>query len=344
MFFSSLFCVIFLPAFHLLYFVVPAGGARMELAEKIIKGDVQAAARLITLIEDENPAAFKEMDSLYPDTGQAYIIGVTGAPGVGKSTLTDSLIGYFRQQQMSVGVIAIDPTSALTGGALLGDRIRMQRHSADEQVFIRSLATRGWTGGLAKAALAIAHVMDAMGKDIILMETVGSGQIESDIVKAADTTLLVMAPGAGDEIQAMKAGILEEAAIIAVNKADKEGAGRLKADLEMVLETGNREPGLRPPVFLTEALNDKGTGELGGMLIKYREAILSNTGAARAARRHRVKLELIETVEGHFREILQKFEHGDYLEKVLDSIQDGQTTPGSAAREIVNRILKEKEG
>ena len=241
----------------------------MTLAAKVLKGDVPAAARLISLIEDESPEAAKEMESLYPHTGKAYIVGVTGAPGVGKSTLTDNLIGSFRQKGMTVGVIAIDPTSALTGGALLGDRIRMQRHSADPAVFIRSLATRGWVGGLAKAAIGAVHVMDAMGKDIILVETVGSGQVELDIVKAADTTLLVMAPGAGDEIQTMKAGIMESADVIAVNKADKEGADRLKTDLAAMLEMKARRPGdWLPPVVLTEAINDKGTDELASMLSK----------------------------------------------------------------------------
>ena len=206
-----------------------------KLAAAVLKGDVRAAARLITLIEDESPDALAALESLYPHTGKAYIVGVTGAPGVGKSTLTDSLIDVFRRQGKTIGVIAIDPTSALTGGALLGDRIRMQRHAADPAVFIRSLATRGWVGGLAKAALGAVHVMDAMGKDIILVETVGSGQVELDIVKAADTTLLVLAPGAGDEIQTMKAGILESADVIAINKADNEGADRLKADLEAML-------------------------------------------------------------------------------------------------------------
>ena len=170
----------------------------MGLATKVLAGDVQAAARLISQIEDEAPDALEEMNSIYPHTGKAYIVGVTGSPGAGKSTLTDNLISFFRKKNMSVGVIAIDPTSALTGGAILGDRVRMQRHSTDREVFIRSLATRGWVGGLAKATIGTIHVMDAMGKDVILVETVGSGQIEIDIVKAADTTLVVLTPGAGD--------------------------------------------------------------------------------------------------------------------------------------------------
>lgn len=310
----------------------------MSLAARVIKGDVRAAARLITLIEDESPEALKEMESLYPHTGKAYIIGVTGAPGVGKSTLTDCLIGFFRKKKMSVGVIAIDPTSALTGGALLGDRIRMQKHSADPHVFIRSLATRGWTGGLAKAAIGAAHVMDAMGKDIILLETVGSGQVEIDIVKAADTTLLVMAPGSGDEIQVMKAGILESADVIAVNKADKEDAGRLKTDLEMALGLKPRNPGeWLPPIVSTEATNDKGTKSLAEALLKHRE-YLKESGGLSGRRRERAKLELMEALESDIKKMVHSLDGGNFLEKTVDDLQKGKISPQTAAREIMDRM------
>jgi LAO/AO transport system kinase len=313
----------------------------MGLAAKILKGDVQSAARLISLIEDGAPEALKEMESLYPHTGRAYIVGVTGAPGVGKSTLTDNLIACFRQQNMTIGVIAIDPTSALTGGAILGDRVRMQRHSADPAVFIRSLATRGWAGGLAKAAIGAVHVMDAMGKDIILVETVGSGQVEIDIVKAADTTLLVLAPGAGDEIQTMKAGILESADIIAVNKADKEGADRLKADLESMLAMKSRRTGeWLPPIVLTEAINNKGTDGLGAAITNHREH-LKSSGELPARRRERAKLELLESVEGLIKDIIHNFDGGGYLEKMADDMQTGRINPPRAAREITERLAGE---
>lgn len=315
----------------------------MSLADKILKGDVQAAARLITLIEDESPEARKEMENLYPRTGRSYIIGVTGAPGVGKSTLTDNLVDYFRKEKMSVGVIAIDPTSALTGGALLGDRIRMQRHATDTDVFIRSLATRGWAGGLAKATIGAAHVMDAMGKDIILIETVGSGQVEIDIVKAADTTLLVLAPGAGDEIQTMKAGILESADIIAINKADKEGADRLKADLEMMLEMKSRKAaGWLPPVIPTEAINDKGTDKLSEALLKHRE-YLKESGSLLERQHERAKLELMETLEANIKELVINLDNGQLLKRTIDALQKGKTTPGDAANEIMDRLIN-REG
>jgi len=315
----------------------------MEFTEKVIKGDVHAAARLITLIEEENPEALEEMGFLFPHTGRAYIIGVTGAPGVGKSTLLDSLIAYYRKQAMSIGVIAIDPTSALTGGALLGDRIRMQRHAADEQVFIRSLATRGWTGGLAKAALGAAHVMDAMGKDIILIETVGSGQVEIDIVKAADTTLLVMSPGSGDEIQMMKAGILESADVIAINKADTEGASRLKADLEMMREMNSWKRGdWSPPIIMTEAVNDKGAAELAEALTSHRE-YLKTGGGLTERRQERYQLELMELIDADIKEMIFSLDGGRLVKRLVDGLQKGKITPRDAAREIMNRLIN-KEG
>jgi LAO/AO transport system kinase len=310
----------------------------MSLTEKVLKGDVQAAARLITLIEDESTEALAEMESLYLHTGRAFIVGVTGAPGVGKSTLLDNLIGFFRQQNKTLGVIAIDPTSALTGGALLGDRVRMQRHSADPAVFIRSLATRGWAGGLAKAAIGVIHVMDAMGKDIIFLETVGSGQIELDIVKAADTTLVVLAPGSGDEIQTMKAGILEVVDIIAINKADKEGADRLKADLDSMLEMKTRNTGdWLPPIVLTEAVNEKGITELAEALLKHQQ-YLNTSGGLPVRRRERAKLELLETIEGDIKEMVHGLDGGQFLEKLVDDLQKGKTNPQSAAREIMKRL------
>jgi LAO/AO transport system kinase len=313
----------------------------MSLAAKVLKGDVHAAARLISLIEDEAPEAVAEMESIYPHTGRAYIVGVTGAPGVGKSTLSDGLINFFRKQKMTIGVIAIDPTSALTGGALLGDRIRMQRHSADPAVFIRSLATRGWAGGLAKAAIGAVHVMDAMGKDIILVETVGSGQVEIDIVKAADMTLLVLAPGAGDEIQTMKAGILEAADILVVNKADKEGADRLKADLESMLSLKTRRTGeWLPPVVLTEVINDKGTDELGAVVLKHRE-YLKTSGGMTGRRRERARLELLTTVEGLIKDMVHELDGGAYLERLVDDMQKGKTNPRNAALKITERLAGE---
>lgn len=310
----------------------------MGLATKVLAGDVQAAARLISQIEDETPDALAEMNYIYPHTGRAYIVGVTGSPGAGKSTLADNLISFFRKQNMSVGVIAIDPTSALTGGAILGDRVRMQRHSTDKEVFIRSLATRGWVGGLAKATIGAIHVMDAMGKDIILVETVGSGQIEIDIVKAADTTLVVLTPGAGDEIQMMKAGILEAVDIFVINKADREGADNLKMSLEVMLMMKPCRPEeWLPRIILTEAIHDKGTQELAEEILRHQEFLVAS-GELKKRQRQRAKLELIETVEGYIKDFVHQIDEGDYLEKLVDDLLQGRTNPHRATLEITSRL------
>ncbi len=313
----------------------------MELASKVLEGNIQAAARLISRIEDEEPDAISEMERLYPHTGKAYIIGITGPPGAGKSTLVDNLISAFRKRKMTVGVIAIDPTSAFTGGAILGDRVRMQKHSVDRDVFVRSLATRGWIGGLAKAALGAVHVMDAMGKDVILVETVGSGQIEMDITRAADTTLIILNPGAGDEIQMMKAGILEAADVFVINKADKEGAENLKMNLEVILTMKTRHPGeWKPGIILTQATLDKGTEELTAEIFRHREFLISS-GELKKRQRERAKLELLESVESYFNNCIHGIDNGDYLEKIVDDLLQGRTNPHSAILKITRRLAND---
>lgn len=310
----------------------------MKLARKVLDGDVKAAARLISQIEDESPDALEEMDSIYPHTGGAHIVGVTGPPGAGKSTLIDSLIYSFRNKRRSVGVIAIDPTSALTGGAILGDRIRMQWHSGDKGVFIRSLATRGWVGGLARATIGTIHVMDALGKDVILVETVGSGQIEIDIVRATDTTIVVLTPGAGDEIQMMKAGILEAVDIFVINKIDRGGADHLRTDLEaMLMMKDNKVDEWPPAIVLTEAIHDKGTEELMQAILAHKEFLVSS-GGMQIRRRERARLELIEATEGLIKDSINKIDRGDYLERLVDKLVEGKTNPRRAALEIARRL------
>ena len=313
----------------------------MELASKVLEGDILAAARLISHIEDETPEALEEMNAIYPHIGRAYIVGITGPPGAGKSTLTDNLIRVFRSRKMTVGVIAIDPTSAFTGGAILGDRVRMQKHSTDKGVFIRSLATRGWIGGLAKATIGAIHIMDAMGKDIILVETVGSGQIEIDITRAADTTLLILTPGAGDEIQMMKAGILEAADIFIINKADKEGVDNIRMDLEVMLGMRSDRPGgWKPSIILTEAINDKGTEELADEIFRHREFLIS-TKELEKRQKERAKLELLETMEGFLKDFVHGIDEGDYLEKLVDDLLQGKTSPHHATLEIAARFAND---
>jgi LAO/AO transport system kinase len=207
-----------------------------SLAERVLAGDVRAASRLMRRIDDEDPAATADLQALFPRTGRAYVLGVTGSPGAGKSTLTDRVVARFRADGRSVGVLAVDPTSPFSGGAILGDRIRMQDHASDPGVFIRSLATRGSLGGLSRATGDCIRVMDAMGKDVIVVETVGVGQDEIDIAQMAHTTLLVTVPGMGDDIQAIKAGILEVADVFVVNKSDLDGADRTVRELRQMLE------------------------------------------------------------------------------------------------------------
>jgi LAO/AO transport system kinase len=249
-----------------------------ELVNRILKGDVLAAARLIRDIENEETEAAGILADIYPHTGRAFIVGITGPPGSGKSTLLGGLIAFFRMdKEMTVGVVAVDPTSPLTGGAFLGDRMRIQRPEVDGGVFIRSLASRGWKGGLSKAAVDTVRVMDAMGKDIVFIETVGSGQGDVDIAGIADTCIAVLIPGMGDDFQMMKAGIMELADIFVINKADREGAGSLKTLLESVIDMKERSSGdWKPPVLLAEATTGEGMEQLGGVIIKHRDYLTSS--------------------------------------------------------------------
>ncbi|MFC2002638.1 methylmalonyl Co-A mutase-associated GTPase MeaB [Chloroflexota bacterium] len=312
----------------------------MELAEKVLEGDVRAAARLMRGIEDGAPDAFEELESVYPHTGRAYIVGVTGAPGTGKSTLVDALISAVRQRDMTVGVVAIDPTSPFTGGAILGDRVRMQKHSTDSGVFIRSLATRGWLGGLSKAAISIVHVMDAMGKDIILVETVGIGQAEVDITRLADTSVFVLTPGMGDAIQMMKAGILEVADIFVINKADQEGAHHLKLELQAMLGMKSSFPDdWQPAIVLTEALNNEGIEELAEEVLRHKQ-FLTSTGGLDKRRRERARLELIEAIESSLKDYVNSGIDKDALEKLVNDLMQRKTSPHSAALEIINQSVK----
>lgn len=313
----------------------------MGFAKEVISGDVKAAAQLISRIEDGDAEAFEILDSLYHHTGNASIVGVTGAPGTGKSTLTDNLINYFRGQYKTIGVIAVDPSSAITGGAILGDRVRMQRHSTDPGVFIRSLATRGSVGGLARAAIAVVHVMDALGRDIVLVETVGSGQVEIDIVRVSDTTIVIMNPGAGDEVQTLKAGISESADIFVINKADREGADRLKVDLESMLAMKPVTDGeWTPLVILTEAIHDKGTEEVAGAITRHRE-FLVETNEIIVRRRARLRLELLQSVNGLVSEYLNRLEKDGFLDRVVDDLVKQKAGPRQSAREIAGRLVSE---
>ncbi len=306
-----------------------------ELVKKVLAGDIGASARLIRGIEDEVEEAFQELESLYLHTGRSYIVGIAGAPGAGKSTLLGSLIGIFRRRDMKVGVVAVDPTSPFSGGALLGDRVRMQMHGTDKDVFIRSLATRGWKGGLAKAAVNTIHVMDAMGKDIVFIEAVGSGQGEVDIARVADSSVIVLTPGMGDEIQMMKAGILEAADIFVINKADREGTDSLKAGLELMLHMKTCPPGgWQPCIVLTEAIFDTGTEQLADEILRHRE-FLNSSGELARRRRARAELELLWAMESTLMSSIERMDK-DYLATLVDDLVSRKISPRSAAARIVN--------
>jgi LAO/AO transport system kinase len=313
----------------------------MKLASKILEGDVRAAARLMRGIEDGAPNAVEELGSLYPHTGKAHVVGVTGTSGVGKSTLVDTVISVLRHKNMTVGVIATDPTSPFTGGAILGDRIRMQKHTTDQGVFIRSLATRGWKGGLSKVAISMIHVMDAMSKDIILVETVGIGQAEIDITKIADTCILILTPGMGDAIQMMKAGILEAADVYVINKADQDGASTLTVELQFMLGMKCHLAGdWEPAIVLTEAINGRGTEELVEEILKHRQFLVSGGGLEKR-RKGRARLELIETIESAIKNYVEAEIDKKYLEELIDDLVQRKIDPNSTALEIINRSIKQ---
>jgi len=317
-------------------------GLPMKLAKEVLQGNVQAAARLIRCIEDELPGAVEELKILYPHTGKAYIIGITGSPGSGKSTLVDALIGAFRKRGKTVGVIAVDPSSPFSGGAILGDRIRMQRHATDDGVFIRSLASRGCYGGLSRATANMIHIMDALGKDIILVETVGVGQAEVDIIDFAHTSIVILVPGAGDWVQTLKAGILEIADIFVVNKADKDGANTLKAELQTMLHMNTYSPeAWQPKIFLTEAINNKGIDELVEGIYQHREFLIA-PGKYDAYLREKGRLELIEVLKSSLMDhVLRMANKDDYLDKLVDDLVSRKTDPYSAAGNIIDRLMQE---
>ncbi len=313
-----------------------------ETVERITHGEVRAAARLMRELDDGVPAAREMLKHLYRYGGHAHIIGLTGSPGAGKSTLTDRLIQYLRQEGKTVGVVAVDPTSPFSGGAILGDRIRMQRHATDEGVFIRSLATRGHFGGLTASARAVITVLDAMGKDYILVETVGVGQDEVEIAATAYTTIVVTVPGLGDDIQAIKAGILEVADILVVNKADREGASRTYQDLLQMLElrTYPKERPWRPPVLLTQAKDNEGIGELMAAVHQHQEFLQGDEQALAAARAAKVRQEFLELLkQGTFSHLVRQLTADGRLEEIIQEILARQNDPYSASEALVRDIL-----
>ncbi len=333
-----------------------------EVAARVRKGDVRAAARLMRNLDDADPAAVEVLRALFPHTGNAYVIGITGSPGAGKSSITDRLIGWYRGQGKTVGVVAIDPTSPFSGGAILGDRIRMQDHALDPGVFIRSLATRGSLGGLSRATADVVRVMDAMGKDVVIVETVGVGQDEIDVASLAHTTVVVVVPGMGDDIQAIKAGILEVADVFTINKADREGADRTERELRSMIELRHvtmpmdhdkqhrfsvTGPAMaraddytwEPPIVRTIATKNHGFGELAGAIDKHRQHLEGGGGKiAREATRARAEF-LSILRERLIKSALERIarEQGE-LDELATRIARKETDPYALAEDVAARL------
>ena len=314
----------------------PTPDAIRALADRVIGRDPRAVARAISLIENEAPAAAPLVGQLHPSTGRAYLVGVTGPPGAGKSTLVDALIAAFRAAGSTVGVLAVDPTSPYSGGAILGDRVRMQAHAQDEGVFIRSMATRGHLGGLARTSAEAASVLDAAGFDIVIIETVGVGQDEVDIVRTADISIVMLVPGAGDEVQALKAGIMEIADIFVVNKADREGADRTAASIEAMLSLDQWPAGRwRPPVMRTVATSATGVPDLIEMIARFRASSGASLGVRR---RSRAEWRLREVLSRQFmqhveRDVLAAGEFDEWLNRIAER----QIDPYGAAAMVMAR-------
>jgi LAO/AO transport system kinase len=320
-----------------------------SVAEKVIAGDIRAVARLIRDIDDGMPEVREILKELYPSTGKAYVIGITGAPGVGKSTLVDQMLNHMREDKKTVGVLAVDPTSPFSGGAILGDRVRMQRHSMDEGVFIRSMATRGHFGGLTQSTRSAIDVLDAMGKDYVIVETVGVGQDEVDVVKSAHTTVIVVIPGMGDDIQAIKAGILETGDIFLINKADREGSDKTMSDLRLMTDMDKKkyEGGKwKPPILKVQAVFDTGIREFLEEIEKHRQYLIETSDGLQFRRkRNRVQDELTEMVKNRLiEEVLENLTETGEFDRAVDSIVEGKLDPYSACDNLVLPALGVSSG
>ena len=306
----------------------------MSLVDRLARGDVRALARAISLVEEDAPSAVEVLREAFPLTGKATVLGVTGSPGAGKSSLVDRLVGVLRGEGRRVGVVAVDPSSAFSGGAILGDRVRMQQHAADADVFIRSMASRGHLGGLSRAARDAVDLMDAAGYDPILVETVGVGQDEIEVARAADVVAVVLVPGMGDDVQAIKAGILEIADVFVINKADRPGADKVAADLEAMMGLGAGDP-IRAPIFRTVATAGEGVAALCAGLL----AFVAGSSALRRETRRRERAAMrfqSVLVERFLRDVRARLLPADRLEAIVTEIAERRVDPYTAAENLLS--------
>jgi LAO/AO transport system kinase len=306
-----------------------------EWAGKVLKGDVRAISRAITAIENHVPEAEQLLKQLFPHTGKAYLTGITGAPGTGKSTLVDRLAAGYRKRDERVGIVAVDPTSPYSGGAILGDRIRMQGHASDNGIFIRSMATRGFLGGLARSTAEVALLLDAAGKRQVLIETVGVGQDEIDIVRLADCVVVVLVPGLGDDIQNMKAGLMEIGDVFVLNKADREGADRLEEQLHAMLSLVMPRDGWHPPVVRTVATENRGIADLAATIEKFRKHFESS-GQRQKKHVEHWKNRLVEMLESRLLESVLGGKEGEAkLQSMATAVAERKQDPFSAVSELL---------
>ena len=312
---------------------------RESLAEGVRTGDRRALARAISLVENGDPLAYDLVRDIYPETGRTYAVGITGPPGVGKSSLISTLIGRIREQDRTVGVISVDPSSPFTQGALLGDRIRLADHFLDPGVFIRSMGTRGHLGGLAETTLQALLVLDAAGKELVFLETVGAGQGEVEVIGIADTVVLVLMPGSGDSVQALKAGIMEIPDVIAINKMDHPAAKTMLNEVRSILSL-DRESSWKPPIVLTEATRGENVPELWGKIEEHR-AYLESEGRLEERRRKNLAGEVFAVASGRAKAHLQLAVANDpELRRLLDEVQRRELDPLTAVKEIMERVFK----
>jgi LAO/AO transport system kinase len=307
----------------------------VELVERMLAGEPRALARLISCIEQDSPQVPEIMQRIYPSLGKAYCVGITGAPGAGKSTMTDKLTALAREQGRTVGIIAVDPTSPFSGGAVLGDRVRMQQHYLDAGVFIRSMATRGSHGGLSQAAKSVIKLLDAFGKALILVETVGVGQTELDIVDTADTTVVMLVPEGGDAVQTMKAGLMEIADIFVVNKADRAGADRMCMELRLLAEMHGHDPQWQIPVVATQAHRNIGMATLLEAIAAHRR-MLEETGRLEHRRREHRRRELLELLQRRLlASLIARLEQDERLLALVEQVQHATLDPYTAVQQIL---------